>query len=180
MSEPKVIKVSKLDAARRQLDGAIQLWFSEGDPVAIHTLVCAAHQIIEDRNKKREDTSLHVEEIARKTVKPEYLEGVISQIRKPMTFFKHANRDPYDVLDFNPDFSVMLMILAINGLKLLGEQISDFQRVFFFWLSIHETDLHNPLKDLLSADQVDQFRLVEKREFLKRCLLAIAATRTRG
>jgi len=180
MSEPKVIRVSKLDAARRQLDGAIQLWFSEGDPVAIHALDCAAHQIIEDINKKREDTSLHLTEIARKTVKPEHLENVISQLRKPMTFFKHANRDPRDILEFNPDLSEMIMILAINGLKLLGERISDFQRVFFFWLSIHEPKLPNPLKDHLSAEQIDQFRLVEKREFLKRSLLAIAETRVRG
>jgi hypothetical protein len=33
----KEFKVSKLDAAKRQLETAIRLYFSDGDPVSIHT-----------------------------------------------------------------------------------------------------------------------------------------------
>jgi hypothetical protein len=40
------ITVSKLDAARRQLRAAIRLWFQGEDPVAIHTLISAAHEIV--------------------------------------------------------------------------------------------------------------------------------------
>ena len=43
--EPK-LKIDKLDAARRQLRTAIRLWFNNGDPVAIHTLVSAAHEAV--------------------------------------------------------------------------------------------------------------------------------------
>ena len=32
------IRIGKLDAARRQLQAAITLWFNDGDPVAIHYL----------------------------------------------------------------------------------------------------------------------------------------------
>ena len=35
---PMSLKVSKIDAATRQLDTAIELWFSGGDAVSIHTL----------------------------------------------------------------------------------------------------------------------------------------------
>ena len=49
---PKVA-ITKLDAARRQLWVAISLWFQDGDEVAIHTLACAAHQIIHDINQHR-------------------------------------------------------------------------------------------------------------------------------
>jgi hypothetical protein len=49
----KSFKVTKLDAARRQLDVAVRLYFSSDDPVAIHTLVGAAHRILEDVNKAR-------------------------------------------------------------------------------------------------------------------------------
>jgi len=38
------IKVSKLDAARRQLETAIRLYFSEADPISIHALMSAAYQ----------------------------------------------------------------------------------------------------------------------------------------
>ena len=51
-NEPEKIRVSKLDAARRQLDCAIELWFAGKDEVSIHTLAAAAHQIISDINKK--------------------------------------------------------------------------------------------------------------------------------
>ncbi len=34
--------IVKLDAARRQLAAAIELWFIEGDSVSIHTLAYAA------------------------------------------------------------------------------------------------------------------------------------------
>jgi hypothetical protein len=40
------ITISKFDAARRQLNTAITLWFADGDPVAIHTLAYAAYEII--------------------------------------------------------------------------------------------------------------------------------------
>jgi hypothetical protein len=40
------IKITKMDAAKRQVRTAIKLWFMEEDPVSIHTLVSAAHEII--------------------------------------------------------------------------------------------------------------------------------------
>lgn len=40
--------ITKLDAARRQIDAAIHLYFEEGDEIAVHTLVCAAHILIID------------------------------------------------------------------------------------------------------------------------------------
>ena len=59
----KKIKISKLDAAKRHLETAIRLYFNYGDPIAIHTLACAAHGILSDlneehkgnRNKRLED-----------------------------------------------------------------------------------------------------------------------------
>ncbi len=46
-------KITKFEAAKRQLDTAITLWFSEADTVSIHTLVCSAHQIIHDINQQK-------------------------------------------------------------------------------------------------------------------------------
>src|SRR5205814_1397104 len=46
------IPITKLEAARRQIETAITLWFSESDPVSIHTLVSAAHRLVYDINSK--------------------------------------------------------------------------------------------------------------------------------
>jgi hypothetical protein len=52
--QTKGLRIGKLDAARRQLETAIILWFTDGDPVAIHTLAFAAYEIIHVVSKKRD------------------------------------------------------------------------------------------------------------------------------
>jgi hypothetical protein len=42
------IEVSKIEAANRQLDAAIELLFSDGDPIAVHTLAGAASGLAAD------------------------------------------------------------------------------------------------------------------------------------
>jgi hypothetical protein len=49
----KKLSITKLDAARRQLETAITLWFHDADPVSVHTLAMAAHGILRALNKKR-------------------------------------------------------------------------------------------------------------------------------
>ena len=45
------LQISKLDAARRQLEIAVRLYFAEDDPVSIHTLTSAAYQLLSDINR---------------------------------------------------------------------------------------------------------------------------------
>jgi hypothetical protein len=47
-----MLPITKLDAARRQLETAITLWFHDADPISVHTLVMAAHGILKAINKK--------------------------------------------------------------------------------------------------------------------------------
>jgi hypothetical protein len=42
------LRISKIEAARRQLDSAIELWFLDKDEVSVHTLVAAAYQLVHD------------------------------------------------------------------------------------------------------------------------------------
>ena len=58
MSENKKYTIKKIDAAIRQLDTAISLWFNEGDEIAIHVLACSAHQIIHDINLHKKGPNL--------------------------------------------------------------------------------------------------------------------------
>jgi hypothetical protein len=47
------IKVDKLGVAHRQINTAVDLWFSGGDAISIHTLVAAAYQILCDLLKNK-------------------------------------------------------------------------------------------------------------------------------
>jgi argininosuccinate synthase len=57
------IIVTKIEAARRQLNTAIELWFNDGDPVSIHTLASSAHQIIHDLNRRNKGPDLFLDTI---------------------------------------------------------------------------------------------------------------------
>jgi hypothetical protein len=73
----KTIKISKLDAARRQLDTAIELWFHDGDPISIHTLTSAAFEIIQDLNKKHGNLEVSLLGMPQRLAKPEHVEEVL-------------------------------------------------------------------------------------------------------
>jgi len=45
--------ITKLESARRQLETAVKLYFNDIDPVSIHTLACAAQEILAELNTKK-------------------------------------------------------------------------------------------------------------------------------
>ena len=52
--------INKLSVGERQLAAAIKMYFLEMDPLAIHTVSSAAHNILADLMKdRRKDASIH-------------------------------------------------------------------------------------------------------------------------
>jgi hypothetical protein len=118
----KSITISKLDAAKRQLETAITLYFHDGDPVSIHTLVSAAYNVIRAINKKRGGPPMFEKDEFIDHVKPEYQERVRRKLNQAENFFKHAERDHAATLEFNPDQSELRIFDAVRQYwKLTGE-----------------------------------------------------------
>lgn len=103
-------QISKLDAASRQLDAAISLLFANGDPIAVHTLAVAAANIFADvidnrvgalswREKLRLDHGLSHAQLR-------------DVMHKTWNFFKHANRDPNEILEFDEQESEHIIFFA--------------------------------------------------------------------
>ncbi len=44
--KPRLLKLTKLEAARRQIESAIWLWFVDDDYVSVHALASAAHRLL--------------------------------------------------------------------------------------------------------------------------------------
>src|ERR1039458_6074559 len=99
MKEQPTIHISKLDAAKRQLETAIRLWFHSGDPVSVHSLAAASHQLLHDLGKRH-----GIGTILRTAayVKPEYRKKHAKMVSSYENFFKHADRDPEKLLEYNP------------------------------------------------------------------------------
>ena len=58
MSDIKFIHISKLDAARRELEHAIKLFFNYGDVVIVHLVSCSAEAILSGIGSKQGIVSL--------------------------------------------------------------------------------------------------------------------------
>ncbi|MFH1597020.1 MAG: hypothetical protein ABIG94_11760 [Pseudomonadota bacterium] len=104
--------ISKQEAARRQLETAIYLYFHEGDPVSIHTLTAAAYNILRDVSVKRGNLPMLVKGYFLQCIKPGHEKEVRDKINEAENFFKHANRDTDGILTFNPGGTEILLIDA--------------------------------------------------------------------
>jgi len=124
------LKVGKLDAARRQLETAVLLYFNDKDPVSIHTLVCAAHEVIGELNKQAGGTPLMLEG---GMIKDEYKEDFKKQVRKAKNFFKHANSDPDETIDFNPETNEFYLLDACEGYEILTKEKNPYFTIYRGW-----------------------------------------------
>lgn len=111
--------VSKLDAARRQLESATRLFFASADPMSIHTLVGAARTLLRDL-LRAEGREAGLDVIFREGIRPEKLGEVRNMVVEAQNFFKHADRDAEEVFDFNPVTTEILLwdscpLLHANG-----------------------------------------------------------------
>lgn len=134
----KSIVISKLDAVKRQLETAIHLYFLSRDPVAIHTLASAAHKVITDLNKHKGGTPTLVEHMLSDYIKPDRVKEVRKLLYKAENFFKHADKDPEETIEFNPDASeIVLWESCIKYTELTGEQTPTLQAMNGWFLLSH-------------------------------------------
>jgi hypothetical protein len=130
LEESSVHQVGKLDAANRQLDFAIDLFFSEGDPVCVHTLAGAASILLSDLIQDRApDRSWdRMAQVDNNLSPSEYFKT----IRRVQNFLKHAEHGANAVLSFNEVETEDLMMLAVlNSAEL--QELSMHQSVFRLW-----------------------------------------------
>jgi len=175
------IVVTKLDVARRQLGTAIRLWFQDADPVAVHTLAYAAYEIIHVLSKKRDpyrDTLIFDADM----IKDEYLRDWNIKVRKSANFFKHADRDSEDSLEFMPSLTLLFLLAAVSGLRQMKEEPNAEEQTLFYWLFLHHPDWIKPdisklLEDRLSVEDRANMRTAKKPDFLKAFDLALKNAR---
>ena len=90
------IKVTKLEAAQRQIDAAIMMLYRGDDPIAVHTVISAACRIMRDLSSQAYTPTWQKFDAVFIPGKQREVWGVLS---RAANFFKHADRDPDDVLN---------------------------------------------------------------------------------
>jgi hypothetical protein len=129
------MRISKLDAAKRQLETAVRLYFSEADPVSIHTLTWAVYQVLSDINKSRGGAPMVPESILQ-SVLPDKADEAKRRLSAAANFFKHADRDAGNVLAFDPAQTEVLLFVACSKYRDLTGEVVPMLAVYsaWFWL----------------------------------------------
>jgi len=139
----KKIKISKLDAARRQILTAIRLYFNYGDIVSIHTLASAAFKITQNICDTSSDLSDSLTDWIGDRIKPEYKKIFWSKLHETGNFFKHADNDPDAVHAFYPVATEHMLFHAVYQYHQLTGEWSAEIRLFINWYMLQHPKSFN-------------------------------------
>jgi hypothetical protein len=131
LSKEGKLPITKVDAAVRQLETAITLWFHDGDPVSICTLSHAAYEILYQLSKTtRKRSTLYDAE----NVKPEFRDDFKRLIKEAPDFFKHAGKDPHETHFLTVKNAPHIFLDAVSMYNSLEFGARPIFRVFQEWL----------------------------------------------
>jgi hypothetical protein len=125
--------ISKSEAATRQLELAIRLYFQDVDLIGIHTLAGAAQGILRD---------LLAPSGASRTITPRQSSShrsqrnyVVKMVREAIGFLKHADHEPHRILRFNPNWTDFLLYDAIAKHIRLTRTLPHSHIIFLLWVT---------------------------------------------
>jgi len=129
------INLTNLDAGHRQLALAVRLFFNDGDPVCVHTLVCAAREIYEKSLKKAGRQRMFD---LIKQAHPGHTETQLwNVLNNHRNFFKHPKSGAQDFSDEENDG--MLLIASYDCFQVCGDNIIAEADAFLLWMKATST-----------------------------------------
>ncbi|BAV33637.1 hypothetical protein SCL_1326 [Sulfuricaulis limicola] len=171
------VTCTKREAAVRQIDVAIALLLTDGDPLAVRTLAAAAHGILADlaenqnrgsswRTKMVEDSGLSKKD-------------ALQVLNAAQNYLKHADRDPDSTLSFDEEENDHLLFVASLECGELGHQLSFSMQAFQIWyLALYPEKIGHDSEPVITSKKVFPGLSTKKRseqlalghEFLERAL----------
>ena len=136
--ESLCINISKIDAAKRQLETAILLYFSNSDIVSIHTLSAASHEIIQTLCKPSGIKSAIKDfDMVRSERKKDY----INLVQGAQRFFKHADRDADLIYEFKIGQTDFLIYDTCQMYQQLTNETPKLMHIFIIWFFLNNPDI---------------------------------------
>jgi hypothetical protein len=149
--------ITKTDAAERQLNTAIRLFFENRDHLSSYTLAVASREVTDDVIQSR-NSELYQRELARVgdplkirlsyreemkvLIKDEFYKDFLTLDRKWQNFLKHADRDPaLEIEPFTTKHLALVILTAIQNHTLLTQHWTIEMQTFFVWIAVAEPQL---------------------------------------
>ena len=148
--KPRFVRLTKLEAARRQIESAIWLWFVGDDLVSVHALTAAAHRLLLELAALRETEAwpYTAAYLPKRTYKDRS-----ARSQNPVTFFKHAKKkETYEVSEQWTELYLFDAVMAYTSLA-NDRSASALMSTFVLRLGVQRQDLFVP----------DAFSLLERR-----------------
>nr|WP_010131897.1 hypothetical protein [Microbulbifer agarilyticus] len=141
------MQIDKHSAALRQLDSAIQGFFTGEDIIACHTLAGASSMLLSDLvNLKCPGKSWDAVAQEDNGLSPKEYYAIT---RKTQNFLKHADKDSGAILEFNPvDFTHIVFFATLNNGELGGIK-SHAVQFFQLWYIACNSELFTDQKSIL-------------------------------
>jgi exonuclease VII small subunit len=143
--------VMKIEAAEKQLDTAIKLFFENADHLSAYTLAAASREITDDLCEKQKDelyqsaltrlgdpqkVHLSFRDTMEILIKPDHFKEGMRYLKKAQNFLKHADRDHDQELDEVSIKELSFVIyFAITNLALFKKQLSPAMSIFTYWFA---------------------------------------------
>lgn len=144
--------ITKPEAASRQLDEAIRMFFEGRDALAIHTLASAAQGILRDVAKAtgaERQSILH----DHPHIPPERRREWIAAVNAPRNFFKHADKDPEGTIEFDEEENERVLLDAVLLLGTVATDCLSAANVYMGWF----TTKHAGLRGAISNNQIGDY-----------------------
>lgn len=135
------LKITKLEAAKRQIETSITLWFQEADPVSIHTLTTAARQILVDLNAKAGGEPMGADH---QMIRPEARIIARKAMAEAENFFKHADRDPEASCLFSPEATRFYLLEAIDKYQELAREQPPLMKLYLVYHALTHPRIFTP------------------------------------
>jgi hypothetical protein len=136
--KPRLVRVTKLEAARRQLESAIWLWFVDDDHVSVHALTASAHRLL-----------LELSALRKKAGWPfsgAYLPTPTVKVRRrhtedAVTFFKYAKKD--ETYELSEQWTELYLFDAVMAYSSLADDrgASALMSTFVLRFGVERPDL---------------------------------------
>jgi hypothetical protein len=163
--ESQDVGFTKLDAARRQINTAIWLWFNGADIVSVYTLAAAAHRIILEVSGGEDTTPLPFN-------MANLPEGLRPKNFEEAPELLSAHSDPDEAIHLNPvwlEFYLFLVVSAYTEFAIDDDSYHPLMSAFMLRLGLcrPEAFKRGALPDLERGLDVERIKKLSKSEFLR-------------
>lgn len=135
------VSVSKIDAAKRQLNTAIIMYFNDMDFISTHAVAAGSLQVVTDLAEKQKQ-KVGIEDFV-SIIRDDRKEEFKHLLRKPQNFIKHANwkNDEKATLEYNPETLDYFIFIACQAYEQYTNTSTPEIKIFMGWICLRNTEI---------------------------------------